>query len=290
LSDEARSLLRRLDGWTPMHRYPDELEVGFVPALAEVRAVLAPAGTKGATVMLDRLFAVLPMPNEDGLSIWLEHLEYIPADVLRRAVDAVIRRHKWNSPPSIADVIEAAEADREYVERRRAEKQLTQLIRAAEQRQRHAEEAREREARRLRYRTIIQTTLAAIAEDASQAEIFQVAARAMIERPETVERLAAIELREACLEDDKAYSVDLIKRAALIRHVIESRLWSESRIAVLAAAIDDVGSAKALLDEAKSLAENGAPAPNPYSSPHSLLAASRRLMESIYTSAAPANG
>ena len=75
------------------------------------------ATSKYKEPMAHSLKISLPMPNSDGLSVWIEMLENYPSDVLKRAIDVLIRRHKWNSPPSIADVIEQAEADPSYKER-----------------------------------------------------------------------------------------------------------------------------------------------------------------------------
>src|SRR5262249_49646225 len=48
-----------------------------------------------------------------------------PAAVLERAIDGVIRRHKWATPPLIAEVEEQVQEDALYFEQRRLNDYIT---------------------------------------------------------------------------------------------------------------------------------------------------------------------
>jgi hypothetical protein len=142
--------MRQIRSWQEAGEYrakiPAEIEPALNSASAEVASLLAPAGAKATAVMLDRLFSVLPMGNADGLPVWIELLQDLPADVLRRAIDEVIRRHRWNTPPTIADVVAAADEDDEYQERKRTAylieyaRREVELERAQDERRRAADD------------------------------------------------------------------------------------------------------------------------------------------------------
>lgn len=93
---------------------------------AAVALALAPATEREVVGLLaGRLFAVLAMPevSDDGpdvIGIWVDRLRRFPPDVLARAIDAVIDRHKWPRPPTIADVVQACNEDADYGRRRMA--------------------------------------------------------------------------------------------------------------------------------------------------------------------------
>lgn len=97
LSEGVRSIAHTAE----YRDYPIEV---LEKAYRECEAAIAPAGAKVTAVLLDRLFAVLPMPNSDGLSIWIELLSEHPTWALKEAIDDCIREHKWNNPPTIADI------------------------------------------------------------------------------------------------------------------------------------------------------------------------------------------
>ena len=125
LSNEDAALLRRLpalgrlDPVRPAWATDAELQ----RLAAVVERTLTPIGREGVVVLLDRLFAVLPLPPTtegvpDPLAIYVDRLEQYPADVLARAVDEVIDTHKWNTPPKPAAIVIAAKSDAEYSRRR----------------------------------------------------------------------------------------------------------------------------------------------------------------------------
>jgi hypothetical protein len=120
LRSELTSLRRLLSAWHD--NGSEERKASRLPAVLDACAdglapLFEPAGTKAATVLLHRLFVALPAPPADAMPIWLEMLEGYPPDVLRRAIDATIRSHKWATPPLIAEVVEFADADELHTER-----------------------------------------------------------------------------------------------------------------------------------------------------------------------------
>lgn len=81
-------------------------------AKQEIEELLRPAGPKATTVLLDRLFQIFPMPDEETLEIWVEILSVnFDAASLARAIDEVILRHRWASPPKPGDIAFAIEND-----------------------------------------------------------------------------------------------------------------------------------------------------------------------------------
>lgn len=127
VSAAVLSTLRSLENWGIAETLPANTgNLGM--ALLEIEATLAPAHPKSYAVLLDRLFASLPMPPRESLTTWRELLAPYPPDVLKRATDHVLRTHKWETPPKIAQVIEAAESDQFYRRRLSAKSTLQKAI------------------------------------------------------------------------------------------------------------------------------------------------------------------
>lgn len=120
LSDVTRWLEAQRNAWprkTSAERAASSLPTTVEHIEAAIMPLFAPAGSKATAVLLDRLFAVVPMPPPDAMATWIKHLSEYPPDVLDRAIDVVIRRHRWNTPPLIGEVVEAAERDELHHER-----------------------------------------------------------------------------------------------------------------------------------------------------------------------------
>jgi hypothetical protein len=114
LDAEVRSLRQSESDWRnsdPRTRPENHLPVYLNELQQAIAPIFEPTGTKVAAVLLDKLFGVLPLPNEDGLATWLEFIECYPPDELRRGIDHVIRSHRWSTPPLIGELVEAIEQD-----------------------------------------------------------------------------------------------------------------------------------------------------------------------------------
>jgi hypothetical protein len=82
-------------------------------AYRKAEMLLVPASAKTVSVLLDRLWATLPMPktktgqpDKAAIAEWKRHLSPYPEDLLSRAVDSVVLTHKWETQPKVAQVIE----------------------------------------------------------------------------------------------------------------------------------------------------------------------------------------
>jgi len=117
LSAAARLVRQQIAGWKFTDALPAGINESIVSVVeAKLREAMVPAGTKAAAVLLDRLFTVLRMPSSDVLTTWLDLINGYPPGVLRRAIDGVLRRYKWNSVPRPADIVEQIVEDRDYNE------------------------------------------------------------------------------------------------------------------------------------------------------------------------------
>lgn len=124
---DASATRRLMRSWNEV---PAEFDASRLSRLAtEIEASLDGAGPEVTAVLLDKMFAVLPMPeSRAALKIWNERLRRYPADVLGRAVDRVIDSHRWPKPPAIADLVDRCEHDLALDRRRRARDRIESAI------------------------------------------------------------------------------------------------------------------------------------------------------------------
>lgn len=119
LSVGAHSTLQWLESWTAENPVPTMLtESKLKAAISEAERLLRPCDPKIYLLVMDRLFTGLQMPSKEALMVWREILAPYPADVLKRATDYVLRTHKWETPPKVAQLVEACDQDPDYRERR----------------------------------------------------------------------------------------------------------------------------------------------------------------------------
>jgi hypothetical protein len=109
-----------LASWQPVNPVPDELGEHLDELERWLNLSQSPCSVQAHVVLMDRLFTVVAMPSAEALTIWREALEQFPEDVLGRAVEQVMSHHKYATPPSLGDVVLAAEADRGWAERKLA--------------------------------------------------------------------------------------------------------------------------------------------------------------------------
>ena len=149
---DVRSWLVRQERYWEMLPRPQRMANGLLGELDCLSEALSlsfgAAGIKATTVLLDRLFSVLPMPPTAGLKVWIEILEVYPADVLKRAIDRVIATHKWGAPPLPAQVVEAAEADDVHRARQDLRREIQRVRQGIEAKLQRDRECAERELRR----------------------------------------------------------------------------------------------------------------------------------------------
>jgi len=116
-------LKRDLDGWTIADPLPANIDIDVLRiAFRKADTMLRPAAPESVMVLLDRLWATLPMPkvrNKAGewepdkaaIAEWKRHLSKFPEDLLARAIDTVVLSHRWETPPKVAQVVEALRSD-----------------------------------------------------------------------------------------------------------------------------------------------------------------------------------
>ena len=127
VSAETLSTLRSLTNWSLAEPLPPN--VGDLQlALREVTLSLSPSSPQAHAVLMERMFASLPMPPKESLKTWRDLLAKYPPDVLKRATDKVLETHKWETPPKIAQVVEWAEIDASYRRRLNAKSTLEKAI------------------------------------------------------------------------------------------------------------------------------------------------------------------
>jgi hypothetical protein len=120
-----QSLRRDLDAWTVADPLPANLDIDALRlAYRKAETALLPASPEAVMVLLDRLWATLPMPKvrekgADGkptgqmipdkaaIAEWKRHLSRFPEDLLAKAIDAVVLSHKWETLPKVAQVVDA---------------------------------------------------------------------------------------------------------------------------------------------------------------------------------------
>lgn len=78
--------------------------------------------------MLSILSAAVPtFADETNAGVWVRYCGEFPPDILGRAVDDIIRTHRYNSNVLIADVVQRCEQDWRWIERKRWRRQLNAL-------------------------------------------------------------------------------------------------------------------------------------------------------------------
>ena len=114
-----QSLRSALEGWTLAEPLPATVKIDDLRmAYHKAQHTLRPASLEAVAVLLDRLWTTLPMPKTRGksgemepdraaITEWKRHLSPYPEDLLAQAVDDVVKTHKWETPPKIAQVIAA---------------------------------------------------------------------------------------------------------------------------------------------------------------------------------------
>ena len=114
---EEHSLKSSLMSWTMVENLPANVPQILPSAIADARDSLRPADPKAVAVLMDRLFLTLPKPvsrdsagnvqaDVKALQVWRNEMSRYPADLLADAVDEVIRTHKWETVPKLAQVVE----------------------------------------------------------------------------------------------------------------------------------------------------------------------------------------
>ena len=111
------SLVQLLENWRAMDPLPEGVtREELVGAALTLAPLMAPSDPKSYAVALERLFTVLPRPTKESLKVWRELLARYPTKTLHMAVDTVIMGHKWQTPPTIAEMVEACQQDASFKE------------------------------------------------------------------------------------------------------------------------------------------------------------------------------
>ncbi len=106
LTFEEASLAQSLTTWRPSEGTPNEATPTCLIKVKEAAtAMLTPAGPERVGVLLYRLFLVTPPPDPKAMKIYVEKLAHYPAFALAAAVEAIMEKHKWPSPVTIADIV-----------------------------------------------------------------------------------------------------------------------------------------------------------------------------------------
>ena len=133
LSRPARSLLATLMRWAPDN--PNDVDIpeqATMPVVQEamdrLAAKMKPATEAEINQLLSILSAAVPtFADETNAGVWVRYCRDFPPDVLERAIDKIIRTHRYNSNVLIADVVQRCEHDWQWIERKRWRRQLTAL-------------------------------------------------------------------------------------------------------------------------------------------------------------------
>lgn len=108
-----------MEGWRLAEPLPATVSIDALRmAYRKAQTLLRPASPEAVAVLLDRLWTTLPMPKTRGksgeiepdraaIAEWKRHLSPYPEDLLAKAVDEVVKSHKWESSPKIAQVVDA---------------------------------------------------------------------------------------------------------------------------------------------------------------------------------------
>ena len=91
----AARLRQCAESWAMADPVPAGAVQYLEPAIAIEEARLAPVGPQGVAVFLDRLWAIFPQPDVEGLVAWTEALSPYPADLLRDGVAHLIATRTW---------------------------------------------------------------------------------------------------------------------------------------------------------------------------------------------------
>tara|TARA_R110002126_G_scaffold284837_2_gene434790 strand:+ start:1295 stop:1732 length:438 start_codon:yes stop_codon:yes gene_type:complete len=80
----------------------------FDANLAKLNKELEPSTTEGIGKMLAVVTAVIgcPMPDQAVLAKYIEMLSKYPPDLIKLSGDTVMKTHKWNNFPKVAEFIE----------------------------------------------------------------------------------------------------------------------------------------------------------------------------------------
>ncbi len=129
MSSRTKSLAATLDTWERGQAAPKEMFDATAVETMELRAALemwlTPASPEAIAVLLTRLFGLLPVPVNDVMDLWMEHLSPFPESVLDQAMKDVERSHlSTKHAPLPAHVVKRCEAGMEY---KRARQMLGRL-------------------------------------------------------------------------------------------------------------------------------------------------------------------